>query len=127
MFDITYSPFITARRSASHLAHLTSLRQLKTSHKYSITPLIRKIVIRISNYPDRLFPSGKFCQEFYETNLPYVLPVIGSRTVECHCFYNYKLGVVEKLRPRYILPTVTATLQTANLAYFQRKIRLYLM
>jgi len=30
--------------------------------KYSRTPLIRTLVIRISNYPDQLDPSGKFVQ-----------------------------------------------------------------
>ena len=30
--------------------------------KYIRTPLIRKLVIRTSNYPDRLGPSGKFVE-----------------------------------------------------------------
>ena len=30
---------------------------------YSRTPLIRKLVIRIANYPDRIGPSGKFVEE----------------------------------------------------------------
>jgi len=29
---------------------------------YNRTPLIRKLVIRIANYPDRLGPSGKFVE-----------------------------------------------------------------
>jgi len=29
-------------------------------YTYSRTPLIRTLVIRIANYPDRLGPSGKF-------------------------------------------------------------------
>jgi len=31
-------------------------------HKYSRTPLIRKMVVRIANYPDRLGLSGKFVE-----------------------------------------------------------------
>ena len=30
--------------------------------KYSRTPVIRKLVIRIANYPERLAPSGKFVE-----------------------------------------------------------------
>jgi hypothetical protein len=39
-------------------------------YKYSITPVIRTLVIRTANYPDRLGPSGN-CREFYKTNLPW--------------------------------------------------------
>ena len=31
-------------------------------YEHSRTPLIRTLVIRISNYPDRLGPSGKFVE-----------------------------------------------------------------
>ena len=36
--------------------------QIRWLREYSRTPLIRKLVIRISNYPDWLCPSGKFVQ-----------------------------------------------------------------
>jgi len=52
------------------------------------------------------------------------LPVICSSTVQRYCFQNFISGVVEKFRRRYILQIVTAELQTANVAYFQRKIQL---
>jgi len=48
------------------------------------------------------------------------LSVIGSSTVHCYGFQNFKSGVVERFRRRYILYIVTAELQTANVAYFQR-------
>jgi hypothetical protein len=43
---------------------------------------------------------------------------------QCYGFYNFKSGVVERFSCRYILWIVTAELQTANIAYFQRKIQL---
>jgi hypothetical protein len=33
-----------------------------SKEKYKGTPLIRKLVIRIANYPDQLGPSGKFVE-----------------------------------------------------------------
>jgi hypothetical protein len=37
---------------------------------YSRTPLIRTLVIRIANYPNRFGYSGKICREFYKNSLP---------------------------------------------------------
>jgi hypothetical protein len=34
------------------------------TEKYSRTPLIRTLVIRNANYPDRLSPSGRFVQNY---------------------------------------------------------------
>jgi hypothetical protein len=48
--------------------------------KYSRTPIIRKLVIRTANYPERLGPSGKFVENY--TKLALKLPVIGSSTVQ---------------------------------------------
>jgi hypothetical protein len=31
-------------------------------HTYSITPLIRNLVIQLANYPDQLGPSGEFVE-----------------------------------------------------------------
>jgi len=47
--------------------------------------------------------------------------VTGSSTVQCYGFWNFKLGIVERFRRRYIMLRVTAKFQTANAAYFQRK------
>jgi len=52
------------------------------------------------------------------------LPVIGSSTVQCYGFWNFKSDVVERFRCRYILSIVTAELQTASVACVQRKIQL---
>jgi hypothetical protein len=38
--------------------------------KYSITPFIRTLVIRIANYPDRLGPSGKCIENFTKLTCP---------------------------------------------------------
>ena len=40
----------------------------RKSNKYSRTPLIRKLAIRIANYPDRLGLSGKFVENFIKLN-----------------------------------------------------------
>jgi hypothetical protein len=40
----------------------TNVYRVSTAKNYSRTPIIRKLVIRISNYPDRLGPSGKFVE-----------------------------------------------------------------
>jgi hypothetical protein len=50
------------------------------------------------------------------------LPVIGSSTVQCYAFYNFKSDVVEGFRHGCIYEIVTAEIQTVNVAYFQRKI-----
>jgi hypothetical protein len=47
-----------------------------------------------------------------------------SSTVQCYDIWDFQSGVVERFRRKYILQRVTAELQTANLAYFQRKIQL---
>jgi hypothetical protein len=51
--------------------------------KYGRTPLIRKLVIRIANYPDRLGPSGQFVEN--STKL-ISLEITGYRisTVQCY-------------------------------------------
>ena len=90
--------------------------------KYSRTPIIRKLVIRTANYPERLGPSGKFVENY--TKLALKLPVIGSSTVQGFGFQNFKSGVVDRFRRRYILQIVTAELQTANVEYFHIKIQL---
>jgi len=47
------------------------LRSLSVT-KYSRTPLIRKLVIRIANYADRLGPSGKFEQNSTKLTCLYI-------------------------------------------------------
>ena len=51
--------------------------------KYSRNPLIRKMVIRIANYPERLGLSGKFVEN--NTKLTCLeIPAMGSSTVQCY-------------------------------------------
>ena len=90
---------------------------------YSSTPLIRKLVIWIPNYPDRFGPSGKFIEN--STKL-ICLEISGYRIKYSTVLWliNVKSGTVESFRSRYILYIVTAELQTVNVAYFQRKIQL---
>ena len=52
------------------------------------------------------------------------LPVTRSSTVQRYGFWNFKSGVVERFRRRYMLYIVTAELQTADVACFRRKIQL---
>ena len=65
------------------------------------------------------------------------LRVVGSSTVQCTVYsvqctvysvqrtvQNFKSSVVERVRRRYILLGITTELQTANVAYFQRKVEL---
>jgi len=53
-------------------------KESRSNYKYchSRTPLIRKLVIRIANYPDRLEPSGKFIENSTKINC---LEVTGYR------------------------------------------------
>jgi hypothetical protein len=46
-------------RNKSHV-QLISQHSFRATDIYSRTPLIRTLVIRTANYPDRLGPSGKF-------------------------------------------------------------------
>ena len=52
------------------------------------------------------------------------LPVISSSTGQCYGFKNLQSRIVERFRRSYLLQIVAAELQTANIAYFQRKIQL---
>ena len=82
---------------------------------YSRTPLIRTLVIRIANYTDRLGPSGRFVDSSTRTTLTcLVIPAIGSSTVQCYGFLNFKSGVVARFRRTYILWIVTAELQNCQ-------------
>jgi len=49
---------------------------MQCANYYSRPPIIRKLVIRIVNYPDRLGPSGKFVQN--STKLAW-LEIVGYR------------------------------------------------
>jgi len=51
------------------------------------------------------------------------LPVIRSGKIQCYGFKNFKSVLVKRFRRRYIPLIATAELQTANVAYFQRKIQ----
>jgi hypothetical protein len=60
-------------------------RKRNLSSHYSITPIIRTLVIRIADYPDRLGPSGNFVEN--STKL-ISLEITGYRikysTVKCY-------------------------------------------
>jgi hypothetical protein len=47
--------------------------------------LIQTLVIRITNYPDQLGPSGKFVENL-QNQFALKLPVIGPSTVQCYGF-----------------------------------------
>jgi len=79
-------------------------------------------------YPDRqlfwsIWPSDKFVKNSTK-QLALKLPVIESSTVPRYVFHNFRSGVVERFRRRYILKIVTGEIQTGNAVYFQRKILL---
>ena len=99
------------------------------------TPLIRKVVIWI-DLALRVYLS-RILRYYFALKLP----VIGSRTVECYGFWNFKSGVAKRyilhipyilhimyilhiLHILYILQILTAELQTVNVRFFQRKIQL---
>ena len=64
----------------------------------------KRLVIMIANYPDQLGPSGKFVEKTTKLAFKsFKLPVIGSSTVQCYGFWNFKSCVVERFRRRYIL------------------------
>jgi hypothetical protein len=82
---------------------------------YSRTPLIRKLVIWILNYPDRFGPAGKFIENSIKL---ICLEITGYRIKFSAVLWliNFKSGVVETFRRRDILYLVTAELQTVNVA-----------
>jgi len=55
-----------------------------------------------AGYPVRLGSSGKFVENFAQLSC-LKLPVIISSTVQCYVFWNFKSGVVERFRRRYIM------------------------
>ena len=71
-------------------------------NKYSRTPLIRKVVIRNSNYPDRLGPSGKFVEN--STKLT-CLDITGYRIKYSTALWLVELQIRRgrKVKRRYIL------------------------
>jgi hypothetical protein len=91
----------------------------------SRTPLDRMQVIRFPNYPDRLGPLVKFGEN--STILTY-FEITGYRikysTVLWHLELHIRRGRKVRTQVQYILQTVTAELQTANIAYFKRKSQL---
>ena len=53
---------VNDRNPTPGLTPLWLRNPFRGNSNYSRTPLIRTMVIRISNYPDRLVPSGKFVE-----------------------------------------------------------------
>ena len=70
--------------------------------KYSGTPLIWTLVIRTANYPDRLGSWGKFVENCTKLSC---LEITGHRIKYSTVlwFLNFKSGVVERFRRRYVL------------------------
>ena len=71
----------------------------KLLYLYSWSPLIRKLVIRKSNYPDQLGTLRKFIANSTKLiclKLPFVL----SSTVQCYGFWKSKYGVAESFTRR---------------------------
>ena len=92
-------------------------------HKYSRTPLIWTLVIRITDYTNRLGPSSKFVENSRKLTCLEITGY-GIYTAQCYGFQNFKSGLIQRLRRKYIPQTVTGELQPANVPYFQRKIQL---
>ena len=74
--------------------------------KYSRTPLSGRWlsgsqIIRIANYPDHLRPSGRF-DENLQNQFALKLPVIILSTIQCYGFKNFKSGVAESFRRRFV-------------------------
>jgi hypothetical protein len=92
-----------------------------TQTQYSRTPLIRKLVIRNANNPDRLGPSGKFIENSKKSTC---LEITGYRIKFSTVLWLLELQIRRGSR-RYILYLLTAELKTANVAFFQRKIQLF--
>jgi len=53
---------------------------------YSIIPLIRTLVIRIANYPDRLRPLGKFVENSTKVTSFEVTGTVQYTAVKCYGF-----------------------------------------
>jgi len=80
------------------------------------TPIIRKLVIRTANYPDRLGPSGKFVENctYVKYQLALKLPVIGSSAVLCYGFYKTVLGCIRQVSNSYFVTVILLQLFMAK-------------
>jgi hypothetical protein len=70
---------------------LTEKKLYFYTYKYSRSPLIRKLVIRFTNYVGRLGPSGKIVEN---STILTSLEITGYR-IKCYDFWNCKSSVVE--------------------------------
>ena len=103
-----------------------------TRTKYGRTPLIRTLVIRIADYPDRLGPSGRIFLAVKVLHLFfYGLNVSPSCQIHLRnyviMFYLHVNKYVASSGP---FTEIFFPLQTANVAYFKRKypiIRIFCM
>ena len=66
----TYVPLFPIRNTSPTYLVLLKQYVAKNVRNYIRTPLIRTLVIRMANYPDRLGPSGKFAEN--STKLTYL-------------------------------------------------------
>jgi hypothetical protein len=82
----------------------------RVSQSYG-TPLIWKVVIRISNYPDQLGPSGKFVQN--STKLT-CLEITGYRIKYSTVLWLLELQIRRGRKVRMQLHTVNSNSRTSN-------------
>ena len=84
-----------------------------------------------AGYPDRqlsgsAWPFGEICQEFYKTNLSWNYRFSDQIRYSVMASGTSNQSWSKAFGRKYVLQIVTAELQTADVAYFQRKIQLFL-
>ena len=86
-----------------------ALTEIETSHNRdttrkstSLVYYSKKPVYPDAGYPDRIAPSIKFLENSIK-ELVLKLAVLGSSAVQCFGLQNFKSGVVERFKLRYIL------------------------
>jgi hypothetical protein len=102
----------------------TSSRAHNVVAKYSRTSLIRTLVIRITNYPDRLRPSGKHFLSV--TVLRHFMAYISPLPRICNRYKEYVIMfyLFVNMQPKRAVCRIFFPLHTANVACFQKKIQL---
>ena len=100
-FFYTFMSSVLAKCSDSRI-FLALVILILFGEKYSRTPLIRTLKIRIANFPNRFGPSGKFIENSTQLTC-FKITCNRIKYIECYGFQNFKSGVVERLRCWYIL------------------------
>jgi len=81
------------------------------SYKHSRTPLIRELVFRIANYPDRLCPSGKFVENSIKINC---IKITGYRIKYSTVLWLLEFQIRRGRKVRRQVRTVNSNSRTAN-------------